>query len=123
MRRRHDAFIALANGHIVHSVDHFEEFQVFALGRPEDDPREVVGVHFMGVSHQLGAPTELLELHELLLWVEKATAKDLASLRPMALQEARAENPATLFSETGQSAEPMSRIGGPSKTSPRRRRR
>ncbi len=120
-RTRHDAFIALANGHIAHSIDHFEEFQAFALGRPEDEPPEVVGIHVMGLSHQLGTPTELVQLHELLQVVEKATAQELAALRANVLDEARAEDAVALFSDTDRRAEPMARIGGPSKTLGRRR--
>ncbi|MDP9223113.1 MAG: hypothetical protein M3P18_04525 [Actinomycetota bacterium] len=119
-REWHEAFIALANGHIAHPIDRFEDFHTFALGRPEDDPPQVVGLHVLGISHQLGAPAELLNLHKLLQRVEKATALELASLREAVMKEARAQDAGTLFSVSSHRVEPMSRIGGPSKTTRRR---
>lgn len=121
-RKWHEAFIALANGHIAHSIDHFEDFQTFALARPEDDPARVVGIHVIGISHQLATPTELFRLHRLLQSVEKATTEEVARLRVAILSEAQAEDASVLFSASAHEAEPMSRIGGPSKTRPKRGR-
>lgn len=124
LRADHEAFLALANGHIAHQIDRFESFEVFAIGNPPPDPPAVVGVHVIGVIHQVGADDQVRRLAALVDAVKATVDEEVVSARAAAMAEAQSVPPDLLF----QSQEPpgpssMAEIGQSSRTRPRGNRK
>lgn len=122
-RSHHEAFVALADGHIAHQVDRFEGFDAFVIGDPVERP-EPVGIHVIGAIHQLGTAAQVQQLATLVEVVLRDVEEDLQHAKAEALAEARSLPAEELFAPAPPPAgRPMSEIGGPTATRGRWRRR
>jgi hypothetical protein len=123
LRARHEAFLALASGHIAHQVDPFEGFDVFLIGYPVERP-EPVGVHVLGAIHQLGTDAQVQNLALLIDAVQQGVERDLARTKSELIAKARSRpSEVRIASASPDSGRSLSSIGGPTDTRSRRRRR
>lgn len=122
LAKDHSAFLGLATGHIAHQIDRFEAFQVFALGTAPPTAPLVVGVHVLGVSHQLGSADEIQRLTKLAKAVEQTVQTEVEATTAEVLHELQSRDPNELFSRPLGESKPLSRIGSPTKAGHRRKR-
>lgn len=124
LRADHEAFLALASGHIAHQIDRFESFEVFAIGSPPADPPAVVGVHVLGVIHQVGTDDQVRRLAALIDAVKVVVDEEVVSARTAAVAEAQSVPPDLLFqSQELPVPSSMAEIGQSSRTRPRGKRK